>query len=503
MISMSRISRNIEDYRKVSEASYLVADQNVTRYRIILRFFFVEHERMRDYLYPNEIFDHVKSIQGMEKYEEQELKQDLESLVKWKNIVPTQEVQNPRTIAEFNKKSFRYQISPYTVQIERMLIELERIGNEFQGSLDKRPFEKLLFSLRHFLEDNKLPLLEKWTDLIALFKIIRTNTADYLAYISSTNAEEQMQKDSFLVYKDKFVAYLRDFIVGSHQTALKIQLTLQKCDPKQLEACFCQLSEEPEYAPRFEQDQFDSEEKKAELYEIWDNLMMWFLDTGGQTCEYTILQRRTDEAIKKITRNIRRLGERHQRHISRKQDYLHLAKWFAEETDLMEAHKRAALTFGIANVRHYFTELAVTTDMYAELWDLIPDWIEVKPRLREYREKTRPTSFVSNKAEETLTKKHYLLELKETERKMRGYVSDGKIDISKMTYIDSGVRKILLRWVSAAMLDESKVVRTEFGNRVIVQVDETERINIHSDDGVMNVPKLLFTFDDKEGQHGG
>lgn len=495
---MSRMPKNIEDYRKISEASYLVADQNVTRYRIILRFFFIEHERMRDYLYPDEILKHVQSIQGMENYEEQALKQDLEALVKWKNIVPTQEVQNPRTITEFNKKTFRYQISPYTVQIERMLIELERIGNEFQGSLDKRPFEKLLASLRSFLEDNEISLLEKWTDLIALFKVIRTNTADYLAYISSTNAEEQMQKESFLVYKDKFVAYLRDFIVGSHQAALKIQIVLKDCSHEELEMRFSRLSEETDFIPRFEQDTFDSEEKKVELYEIWDNLMMWFLNRGGQTSEYSILQRRTDEAIKKITRNIRRIGERHQRHISRKQDYLHLAKWFADETDMMEAHKHAALTFGIANVRHYFTELATTTDMYAEVWELIPDWIETKPRLREFGERTRPTSFVSNKAEEALVKKEYLLALEETERKMRGYVSDGKIDISKVTYMDSGVRKILLRWVSLAMLDESKVVRTEFGNRVKIQVDETERINIHSDDGVMNVPKLVFQFDDKE-----
>ncbi|MBA3925841.1 TIGR02677 family protein [Listeria rustica] len=493
---MGRISKNLEDYRKISEASYLVADQNVHRYRIILRYFFVEHERMRDYLYPNDILWHVRSVEGMEEYKDAELEQDLAALVRWGNITPRQEVRNPKTIMEFNKKSFRYQIAPYTVQIERMLAGLEQSGDEFQGSLDKRPFEKVLLALRAFLSRDDVPILEKWQDMIDLFSTIRTNTADYLAYVSSANAEENMQKDNFLVYKDRFVSYLRDFIVGSHQTALKIQAILLDLDRDELDRIFDEISQKPDFAPRFEEIVPNVEEKKEELFEIWDSFVMWFLDRDGNLCEYSILQARTDDTIKKITRNIKRLGERHQQHISRKRDYLHIAKWFAEEADIGRAHELSAIVFGLPEVRHYVVTPETGSTAYREIWETEPDWKLLKPRVQGYRERTKPTSFTLNTEEKEAAKEAYLQALKNTEAKMLGYVRDGEIDLSVLTYVDTSVRKVLLGWVSQAMLEESKVVLTEFGNRVRVRVDESERIKIESDDGVMKIPKITFTFED-------
>ena len=54
---------------------------------------------------------------------------------------------NAKTIEEYKKKRFRYQCTPYTVEIERMIVHLEKLGDTFQGSLERFQFERLLLVL--------------------------------------------------------------------------------------------------------------------------------------------------------------------------------------------------------------------------------------------------------------------------------------------------------------------------------------------------------------------
>src|SRR5699024_7598289 len=68
--------------RKVAEAAYLTAD-NHSRYRMILRYFFIQHERMRDFIFPEEVYQYIKEKEGFETYEEDSLHQDLNQLVTW------------------------------------------------------------------------------------------------------------------------------------------------------------------------------------------------------------------------------------------------------------------------------------------------------------------------------------------------------------------------------------------------------------------------------------
>lgn len=60
--------------KTLSEATYLTTD-NAWRYRAILYYFYVEHEKMRQYLFPEDIFSHLKEsphFQIVQSYEEQE-----------------------------------------------------------------------------------------------------------------------------------------------------------------------------------------------------------------------------------------------------------------------------------------------------------------------------------------------------------------------------------------------------------------------------------------------
>ena len=47
--------------KQVIEATYLTTP-SASQYRTILRFFYEQHERMRDYITPDEVLSHLQSI---------------------------------------------------------------------------------------------------------------------------------------------------------------------------------------------------------------------------------------------------------------------------------------------------------------------------------------------------------------------------------------------------------------------------------------------------------
>ena len=58
---VAMIHQNIDErlLRPLPEATYLTTE-NAWRYRAILRYFYIQHERLRHFLMPEEVFDYLK-----------------------------------------------------------------------------------------------------------------------------------------------------------------------------------------------------------------------------------------------------------------------------------------------------------------------------------------------------------------------------------------------------------------------------------------------------------
>lgn len=310
--------------KKVVEASYLTAEK-AWSYRTILRFFFIQHERMRDYITPEEIFNYLKDIPEFQTYTEEQLHLDLAQLVKWNNLIARQDMGNAKTIEEYKKKRFRYQCTPYTVEIERMLQSLEKLGDSFKGSLERTQFDRLLQALIQLEKElapkpqpNNEEIAQIWDDIFSYFRNIRRNTADYIAYINSEKTEEQMQTEAFLVYKNQFTAYLRDFIVSLQKTSMQIQQRLTELNDEKCAQIYEAVMQHKLSIPRLEDAGLSKEELLEEHVELWQSLYQWFLGSPNHQSELDMLQLQTNEMIRRITRYVQRIGERHQNFRSRR-----------------------------------------------------------------------------------------------------------------------------------------------------------------------------------------
>lgn len=300
--------------KPISEAKYLATD-NAYRYRAILRYFYMQHERMRQYLFPEEVFAFLKEHEEFQNYTEDDLQQDLDQLVKWKNLIARQETVNIRTIEEFKKKRFRYQCSPYTVEIERMIRTLEKLGDSFGGSLEKTRFDRLYSSLvrieniiQNDFQEKREEINQIWEETFDYFKKIIQNSADYIAYLNSENTEERMMSEAFLVYKEKFTTYLRDFIVALQKTSLKIEKLLEDIAEDDVHKLVAIVADYQMTIPRLEEMEVTKEQLEEDLFEKWKGLKEWFLGREGRESELYFLQHQTNEAIRRMTRVVQRLG---------------------------------------------------------------------------------------------------------------------------------------------------------------------------------------------------
>lgn len=488
--------------KKIIEASYLTAD-SAAHYRTILRYFYHQHERMRDFIAPEELLEYMCSIPSFSDYHEEQLHQQLAQLVKWNNLIARQDMTNAKTIEEYKKKRFRYQCTPYTVEIERMLVQLEKLGDTFQGSLERSQFDRLsqaLKTLQKELENDLNKLAEEymriWEDIFRFFQTIRTSTADYIAYINSEQTDQRMQTEAFLVYKNQFTTYLRDFIVSLQKTSLQIQHLLTELPPEHLQKYFQKLIEHRGAIPRLEDVSTSVSDWLIEYEEYWFSLRQWFLGSTSQQSELEILQWQTNEMIRRMTRYVQRIGERQQHFRSRKKDYLQLSKWFTECLDSEEAHKLSAVVFGSLTIQHLQLAEATTENLHVDTWDEAPAELTIKPRTVRYREKTKPGSFNSNESKKKEQREQYLKEREQEKNLIETYINQGKITLSSLSTVEPFIRKVLLGWIGKSMANKHRVVKTDYGLHVKVFLDQERQILLKAEDGNILMPDATFVFEE-------
>ncbi|WNF24869.1 TIGR02677 family protein [Mesobacillus jeotgali] len=492
--------------KKVVEASYLTAD-SAAHYRTILRYFYHQHERMRDFISPEEILEYMRTNPSFSDYQEEQLHQQLAQLVKWNNLIARQDMTNAKTVEEYKKKRFRYQSTPYTIEIERMLIVLEKkVGDTFQGSLERSQFDRLLQSLSNLHQElggslSKTPeeYMRIWEDVFRYFQTIRTSTADYIAYINSEQTDQRMQTEAFLVYKNQFTTYLRDFIVSLQNTALQIRERLDELSPDKMGLFFEKLIEHRQSIPRLEDVSSSLEEWRIEYQEYWGSLRQWFLGSSLQQSELDVLQWQTNEMIRRMTRYVQRIGERQQHFRSRKNDYLHLARWFMNTETLEEAHQLSSVVFGAMSIKHLQLEEVSTDNLHSETWEETPAMITLKPRTNRYRERTKPGSMVSNEEKKRQQRDEYLAERKQERLLIKKYIHEGVIKLSSVPKVEPFVRKILLGWIGKSMASKNGKVKTDYGMVVKVTIDREKTILLEAEDGTLKMPDAVFTFEGEGG----
>lgn len=484
--------------KQIDEMRYLTVD-NTWRYRSILRYFYLQYEKMKYWMYKEEIFDELKKHEEFNEYTMEQCRQDLDVLISWRNLLAIQDTSKVATVEEFKNKQFRYQLSEYSVEIERLTIKLENLFVE-SASLEPSLLERLKEEIRKMPQmaaEEDREVGSWWSSLNNDFKRLNQNYRDYIRDLYSLKAEEMMKTKEFLVFKDKFIDYLRDFIKGLQYNSNAIEYILSQISEGTVEAVLNKAFAYEKSIPRIDTEISD-DVIKDNIYGRWRNLKEWFLGSQGMESEAAKLLNITNEIIRKITRFASQIAESRNSAANRKEEYKKLCEMFLKCETLEDAHKLSSLTFGIFNMKHIKGEVIRKTEsINSGIFEEPPCVESIKPRIRAYREKSIRNPIMNNeqRKSEMLQK---IIKIREEEKKIiDNYIVENVIDFAKLPEIEPHVRLTLLRWLSKGINSPDKKGKTEDGRVYKVESPRSaeDKCKLICADGTFEMPSYIIRFE--------
>ncbi len=483
--------------KQITETKYL-ATENAWRYRTILRYFYIQYEKMKYWMYKEELYEELKKHEYFKDYTMDMCKQDLDVLVEWRNLIPVQDTTKAATVDEFKNKQFRYQLSEYSVEIERMTKRLENLKIE-SASLEPSLLERLKRELEKFksmVYGDENSAGSWWNSLNEDFKRLNQNYQDYIRDLYSLKAEEMMKSKEFLIFKDKFIDYLRDFIKGLQQYTYAIEDILKNIGEHEEKRVLEKIFEYSKSIPRLDTE-VDFEAIKDNIIGRWQNLKKWFLGKDGHESEVSKLLDITNEIIRKITRFAFQIVETRNSAANRKEEYKKLSEMFLKCDDVEEAHKLSSVAFGIFHTRHIKGNiLRKTESINSSVYEENPFEVKIKPRVRTYREKRDRTSILDNTEKKEKMLKEIIRIREEEKRVMESYIEGKTIDFAALPKIESHVRVTLLRWLSKGNNSSNSKAKTEDGRVYrVIPPEKGKYCILECEDGTLNMPAYKIHFE--------
>ena len=482
--------------RPLTEVKYLNAD-NVDRYRSIMRIFYENYEKLRYWMYQEEVYAEMTADPYFADYRLEQCQQDLAMLTEWKNLNTIQDTRKVASIEEFKNKKFRYQMSEYSVEIERLVLRLENLFVE-GASLEPTLLERIRINVEKFSGmdgQDAGTVYTWWNDLNNDFIRLNQNYQDYIRDLNSVKAEEMMRTKEFLIFKDKLVEYLRNFVKGLQKNVGCIEETLRLLDPGLLERVLKKVNDYEMSIPRMDVE-VSREMIEEKTMGRFENIRNWFVAEGGQENEAGRLFDATNEIIRRITRYAAQLSEKNALGANRREEYRKVAEIFLKCEDLSEAHRMSAMVFGLEKPFHLKALADRETDsMNQSVYEEAAAEIILKPRIRSYGEKSKRTSIRDTAREKAQARREAVEQMKKDWERIGELEKNGRIDFDSLPVIEARVREILLKWLSDALEDSDHSARTEDGREFVLDMDHMdEQCVVHCEDGNFTMPRLGIVF---------
>lgn len=482
--------------KPLTEAKYLNAD-NADRYRSIMRIFFENYEKLKYWMYQEEVYAQMKQHPYFQEYRMEQCQQDLAALTEWKNLVTIQDTRKVSSLEEFKNKKFHYQMSQYSVEIERLVVRLENLFIE-GASLEPTLLERIRRDVERMgkMADADMDTVYTWwNDLNNDFIRLNQNYQDYIRDLNSVKAEEMMRTREFLLFKDKLIEYLRSFIKGLQRNVGVIEEHLRMMDRETLSQILDKVNQYELSIPRMDVEVSLSmiEEKTWGRYQ---SIYEWFVSENGRENEAGKLFDSTNEIIRRITRYAAQLSEKNALGANRKEEYRKVASIFMKCQDVSEAHKMSAMVFGMERPFHVKGDWNRETESINQsVYEENPGVVTLKPRIRTYREKTRRSAMPDSSREKEAVRSQMLQQLQEERKKLAELEVDGRIEFANLPVIEPRVREILLKWLSDALEDGTHSARTDDGRVYVLDMSrKEENCVVHCEDGNFTMPRLSLIF---------
>ena len=275
---------------QIKEAAYLSAPKSEI-YRRIMNIFFKEYEKMKFYLYKEDIYNEIKKFSNFDNYTIEDLKVDLDVLVGWNNLSAIQDTKKVYTISEYKNREFRYSMSEKAVILERAAVMIDNLHLE-TANLSTNYILRIQDSLEKIQKENDLNEINNlWKLLQEDFKKLNQNYQDYLRDFYIQRPEFSGEIMNFISYKQKFVSILKNFVRELQINSKRLEKTILNIKEKmEKEILFLVIEAEAENQKlNLNKILLSQEELKENIEENikgkWLSLKNWFISNENRKSE--------------------------------------------------------------------------------------------------------------------------------------------------------------------------------------------------------------------------
>ncbi len=482
----------------VPQTKYLSAE-NYVSYRAIMRIFYQEHQKMHYQLDKQTIMGVLRQDRLFSTYTDQQLAQDLDQLIKWKNLTAIQDPRKVRTVADFQNKQYQYMMSQAALEIERMTITLENLYTHTTGltSSSFRRIQRALDKIEKLDQMSLKDIGDWWQDLQEDFSRLSQSYQDYLREFYGPSAEKYMKSEDFIVYKRHLITYLEDFVQDLQNSASQISAQLESLSSETTEKLLNLVHQSELDIPRPLSEKTDhwQDELRMKNNGVWQSLTNWF--AGSDSTARQVMEV-TNEVIRRVVQNAAMLVQMQNMGVSNKAELRHIMKLFSETPSLDEAHKLSALTFGAQHARHYIIASGRDTDRIdTSCFQESPMEFLLRPRERTYRPSIDRSGFADKSSDKKEQRKRILEEAQRLRTEVMGHIRNKKLDFAHLdTPVTPEVRTVFLSWLAIANLSPDKKGSTEYGQHYLLKSRGKGTCTMVCTDGSLILPDCVLEFED-------
>lgn len=427
-------------------------------YRAILSCFVASKERFQLHLRPEELWQELR-LQKREfpHTDPTQLQSSLNQLVTWGNLLSTLDAGEVKTVEDFHKKRFLYQLSQAGEAAEAALTEFVNKLEE-PGELQTAALTDILehlSALSQLLKKQPRDIGRFHRTVSQLFQRFNGLAEQARSFLSSLKRSMDFNtKDlgDFLNYKEHLINYVERFLRELTSTSGAIVTCLEELQSLDIQHQLL-LAADRDLSDRLRQDEQARTNIERKWLQKWDGMCAWFIGSSEKPPQSQLLRAHTRSALTNLLQTLENIHDSRLKRSDRVADWRQLARWFATSPDDRSCHALYHQAFGLSPTRHLMIDSPTLDERDEHPVPPATPWLEdrpmlISPRLREkgrIRSSPGKKSVVVDHGLVKLGMKQRLREEAEALRQARTAIANGQAKrLSEFRILDPKVFDILL-----------------------------------------------------------
>jgi len=493
---------------------HATASEHAALYRAVMRAFAEAKERFAVTLRPADVREALAGRLDPVPEVEQ-VTEALDRLVGWGNLRADPDTSHVRTVEDFARRRFLYQLTREGEAAEAAFAAYDRVLTR-RGELQTVALDDLAVRLR------ALELLAAQADpdeaetalllgqLVAIFESLADNAQAFMASLWRTADLHEAQLDAFLGYKERLLAYLDRFIQDLVVRAAEIGGSLRRLEAADVDRLLALAARRAarSAAPGEDDDPREGrrhaeEQHLATWRARWQGLRTWFVRDGGRPAQAELLRGQARQAVPALLRAVRSHHERRTGRSDRSADFRALARWFAEAASDDDAHRIWRAAVGLSPARHLEVDAATVDQRDLDPVPATASWrdappVAISPRLRatgSYERRGAPAQVQDRSASRRALAATLAREAEQTAAARSVLATGRPVRLSELPHLDPREFALFLALLGDALASGRRHSHTADGSFAVVLEPTGDGVEarITTVDGVLTGPDHVLT----------